>query len=147
MVVISSLVRNIKLKFWTTSLIAFRSSIYMCFAISNQPHHISVSWDYIGASKFIQGLEIFIVSHWLTFIQQARNNCKLNKFLLILHCLQISPNNNGCKKSNIRDFILTCIHFGSMIHSSKVFFLFECLSIKSNLTTKIFFFLSILLQT
>jgi len=38
----------------------------------NQPHHISVFWDYIENSKFIQGLEILIVDHWLTFIQQAK---------------------------------------------------------------------------
>jgi hypothetical protein len=35
--------------------------------------------------KFIQRLKALIINHCLTFTQQAKNNCKLNKLSLFDH--------------------------------------------------------------
>jgi hypothetical protein len=62
--------------------------------------------------KFIQGLKILKINHWLTFTQQAKNNYKLNKFSLNPHYLTIILEDNGCKKLNIRDLNPTSLKMG-----------------------------------
>jgi len=38
----------------------------------------------------IQMLEILTMNHWFTFIQQTKNNYKLNKFSFVFHNLHIT---------------------------------------------------------
>jgi hypothetical protein len=93
--------------------------------------------------KFIQGMEILIVSHWFTFIQQVENNHKLNKFSLVLHYLTTTQllKDSGCKQSNIRNFIFNMHTFWIHDPLTITTFLLTCMFINRTPFSNQFFFL------
>jgi hypothetical protein len=82
-------------------------NLYVICNLPTSPIELMFFGERSKLKKLIQRLEVLIINHCLTFIQQVKNSCKLNKLLFILHCLTIIQllEDRGCRKLSIRNLI------------------------------------------